>query len=119
MGPKHLISARLFPNFNFAVISLAIFRPTICRHVIGQRSARLFFTFGTSCHLIGQPPPIQLPLSNRLTSDRLRIRYLTSLDRETRAFKSLIEQKARMAVPVKVKVRDNLPIFSSCLYSAD
>lgn len=27
-------------------------------------------------------------------------RYLTSLDRETKAFKSLIEEKARMTVPI-------------------
>ncbi|CAN0329607.1 unnamed protein product, partial [Ectocarpus fasciculatus] len=28
-------------------------------------------------------------------------RYLTSLDRETKAFKSLIEEKARMTIPVR------------------
>lgn len=27
-------------------------------------------------------------------------RYLTSLDRETKAFKNLIEEKARMTVPI-------------------
>ena len=32
-------------------------------------------------------------------------RYLTSLDRETKAFKSLIEEKARMTVPVRTTVR--------------
>lgn len=31
-------------------------------------------------------------------------RYLTSLDRETKAFKSLIEEKARMTVPVRTTV---------------
>ena len=34
-----------------------------------------------------------------------RTRYLTSLDRETKAFKSLIEEKARMTVPVRTMVR--------------
>lgn len=38
-------------------------------------------------------------------------RYLTSLDRETKAFKSLIEEKARMTVPVKTTVSERFFVF--------